>query len=72
MLLFQSKHYSTIKQEISKKYSRRDEKNNGGKVLEYEAKTILKTGIEQGLERGLEQGAIRKLIQLICRKRIPT
>ena len=41
----------------------------GGKVLEYEAKTILKTGIEQGLEQGLEQGALRKLIQLICRKR---
>ena len=45
----------------------------GGKVLEYEAKTILRTGIEQGLERGMErgreQGAIRKLIQQICRKR---
>ncbi len=28
----------------------------GGKVLEYEAKTILKRGIAQGEKRGLEQG----------------
>ena len=28
----------------------------GGKVLEYEAKTILRTGIEQGMERGMERG----------------
>ena len=41
----------------------------GGKILEYEAKTILNSGIEQGLEQGLEQGKIQTLIQLICRKR---
>ena len=28
----------------------------GGKVLEYEAKTILRTGIEQGMERGVKYG----------------
>jgi len=28
----------------------------GGKILEYEAKTILKRGIEQGMEKGIEQG----------------
>jgi len=28
----------------------------GGKILEYEAKTIRNEGIQQGLERGLEQG----------------
>lgn len=28
----------------------------GGKVLEYEAKTIKREGIKEGLEQGLEQG----------------
>ena len=28
----------------------------GGKILEYEAKTIKREGIEQGIERGIEQG----------------
>lgn len=28
----------------------------GGKVLEYEAKTILREGIKQGIEQGMEQG----------------
>ena len=36
----------------------------GGKVLEYEAKTILKRGLEQGLAQGEEL----KLIQLVHRK----
>ncbi len=44
----------------------------GGKVLEYEAKTILKKGIaqgeKQGLEQGLEQGEELKLIQLVQKK----
>ena len=35
----------------------------GGKVLEYEAKTILKKGIAQGLEQGLEQGLQEGLVQ---------
>ncbi|MCI9079661.1 MAG: hypothetical protein HFH68_12210 [Lachnospiraceae bacterium] len=33
----------------------------GGKVLEYEAKTILKTGIEQGMERALVFMVVKKI-----------
>ena len=35
----------------------------GGKVLEYEAKTIRNEGIQQGIEQGLEQGLERGLEQ---------
>ncbi|MCI9361165.1 MAG: hypothetical protein HFG65_09425 [Hungatella sp.] len=35
----------------------------GGKVLEYEAKTIRKEGIKQGLQQGLEQGLEQGLKQ---------
>ena len=37
----------------------------GGKVLEYEAKTILKKGIAQGHQKGLEAGKISVYIDLI-------
>ena len=45
----------------------------GGKVLEYEAKTIYKSGIEcgfergieRGLERGIEQGTLKTLYNLV-------
>ena len=32
----------------------------GGRVLEYEAKTILNEGMKQGLQQGLQEGAIKK------------
>lgn len=34
----------------------------GGKVLEYEAKTILRQGIEQGIEQGVASSA-RKMLK---------
>ena len=37
----------------------------GGKVLEYEAKTIYKSGIECGFERGIEQGTLKTLYNLV-------
>ena len=41
----------------------------GGKVLEYEAKTIYKSGIEcgfeRGIERGIEQGTLKTLYNLV-------
>ena len=33
----------------------------GGKVLEYEAKTILRTGIEQGMEKALVFIVVKKI-----------
>ena len=36
----------------------------GGKVLEYEAKTILKKGINQGIEQGINQGIEQERQQL--------
>lgn len=32
----------------------------GGRVLEYEAKTILNEGMKQGVQQGLQEGAIKK------------
>lgn len=44
----------------------------GGKVLDYEAKDILRQGIAQGLSQGLSQGRsegeTKKLISLVCKK----
>ncbi len=44
----------------------------GGKVLEYEAKTILRTGIEQGMERGvkcgIERGMEKALVFMVVKK----
>ena len=37
----------------------------GGKVLEYEAKTILRTGIEQGMERGMEKALVFMVVKKI-------
>ena len=51
-----SQNADTVKKEV--------ESIMGGKVLEYEAKTILKEGIAQGVEQGVEQGieaSIKKL-----------
>ena len=38
----------------------------GGKILEYEAKTIKREGLKEGLKEGIEQGEDR-LSQLIAR-----
>lgn len=43
----------------------------GGKILEYEAKTIKREGIEQGLEQGLEQG-ITGTVSILKDMGIPT
>ena len=32
----------------------------GGKVLEYEAKTILKEGMQKGLQKGIQKGALKQ------------
>ncbi len=40
----------------------------GGKVLEYEAKTILRAGIEQGMELGMEHGMERALVFMVVKK----
>ena len=38
----------------------------GGKILDYEAKTIKREGIEQGIDQGIEQGE-DKLSRLIAK-----
>lgn len=50
----------------------------GGRVLEYEAKTIkregIKEGIEQGIEQGLEQGieqGVKKTVSILKNLGIP-
>ena len=40
----------------------------GGKIIEYEAKTILNKGIEQGIEQGRLESAISILKRYIRRK----
>ena len=40
----------------------------GGKIIEYEAKTILNKGIEQGIEQGRPESAISTLKRYIRRK----
>ena len=37
----------------------------GGKVLEYEAKTILRAGIEQGIEQGMEKALVFMVVKKI-------
>lgn len=32
----------------------------GGKVLEYEAKTILKEGMQKGIQKGIQKGALKQ------------
>ena len=39
----------------------------GGKIIEYEAKTILNKGIEQGIERGIEKGHLESAISTLNR-----
>ncbi len=43
----------------------------GGKILEYEAKTIKKEGIEQGIERGIQQG-IQGTVSILKNLGVPT
>ena len=40
----------------------------GGKVLEYEAKTILRTGMERGMEFGIERGMEKALVFMVVKK----
>ena len=42
----------------------------GGKVLEYEAKTILEKGIEKGIEKGVEKG-IRGTVSILKNLGVP-
>lgn len=39
----------------------------GGKIIEYEAKTILNKGIAQGIEQGIEQGRLESAISTMKR-----
>ncbi len=43
----------------------------GGKILEYEAKTIKKEGIEQGIERGIQHG-IQGTVSILKNLGVPT
>ena len=38
----------------------------GGKVLEYEAKTILKEGMQKGLQKGIQKGALKQAKETAC------
>lgn len=37
----------------------------GGKILEYEAKTILQRGIQEGKKVGLQEGRLKSYIELV-------
>ena len=50
--------YENIKEEVTKVM--------GGTVLEYEAKNILRQGIEQGIEQGMEQGIEHGIELTLC------
>ena len=39
----------------------------GGKIIEYEAKTILNKGIEQGIEQGIAKGRLESAISTLNR-----
>ena len=43
----------------------------GGKILEYEAKTIKREGIEQGIEKGIEKG-IEGTVSILKNLGVPT
>ena len=49
-----ARHYEKVKEGVKSVM--------GGKVLEYEAKTILKRGIREGVQQGLDE----KGIQIFC------
>ncbi len=42
----------------------------GGKVLDYEAKTIRNEGVEEGIEKGIEEG-IRGTVSILKKLGIP-
>ena len=61
-----------VNMQLTQKYTaiqKEAESIMGGKVLEYEAKTIYKSGIEcgfeRGIERGIEQGTLKTLYNLV-------
>lgn len=53
-----ARHYKKVKEGVKAVM--------GGKVLEYEAKTILKRGIREGVQQGIRQGLNEKGIQIFC------
>ena len=60
-----------VLEHIAKKYEnvkKGVDRTMGGQILDYEAKRILKSGIEQGLEQGLAAGQIEKLVEQINKK----
>ena len=66
-----------VNMQLTQKYTaiqKEAESIMGGKVLEYEAKTIYKSGIEcgfeRGIERGIEQGTLKTLYNLVKDKLI--
>jgi len=62
-----------VLEHIAKKYDavRKGVKSvMGGKVLEYEAKTIRNEGLEEGLEKGMEKG-IRGTVSILKKRNIP-
>ena len=37
----------------------------GGKILEYEAKTILQRGIQEGKQAGIQEGRLKSYVELV-------
>ena len=57
---------SKVLENIAKKYENVKEGVRtvmGGRILEYEAKTILKEGIKEGMKQGIKQGMTQGKIQ---------